>query len=135
MESIQEVIEENKNKPYGTFLWFIKAHDVLNHKILLSKWDDYVIRGTANLWFKSHLQNQKVCWNKLRGTYQEHSRKTNFSFKVNSMLCVSTFNPRPNFIYIIYIWLSNKYARGRDNFVWWWYKSKTSTMVQPLLRL
>jgi hypothetical protein len=55
LESIQEATEKKKNKPYWTFLWFIKAYDVLNHKILPSKQGDYGIRGTANLWVKSHL--------------------------------------------------------------------------------
>jgi hypothetical protein len=36
-----------------------KAHDVLNHKILLFKLDAYGIKGIVNHWFKTYLCNWK----------------------------------------------------------------------------
>ena len=42
-----------------TFIDLTKAYDVLNHKLLLEKLFYYGIRGSTNLWFRSHLTHRK----------------------------------------------------------------------------
>jgi hypothetical protein len=39
----------------------MKAYDLLNHKVLLSKLSSYGIRGVTNLWFESYLSHWKQC--------------------------------------------------------------------------
>ena len=40
------------------FLVFKKAFDIVDHKILLSKFDFYGIRGVSHEWLKSHLSER-----------------------------------------------------------------------------
>ena len=49
---------ENKEVACNIFLDFAKAFDTVNHSILLSKLNFYGIRGIANEWFKSYLENR-----------------------------------------------------------------------------
>jgi len=37
------------------FLDLLKAHGILNHKILLEKLKIYGVRGVLKSWFKSHI--------------------------------------------------------------------------------
>ena len=58
---IEQIIEAKENNLYtvGILLDFSKAFDTVNHSILLAKLDKYGIRGTANDWLKSYLQDRK----------------------------------------------------------------------------
>ena len=49
---------DNKMYSCGVFIDLEKAFDTVNHQILLSKLDNYGIRGVANQWFSSYLSNR-----------------------------------------------------------------------------
>ena len=50
---------ENKLITCGLFLDFSKAFDTVNHDILIEKLNKYGIRGIAQQWFSSYLNNRK----------------------------------------------------------------------------
>ena len=57
-DKIQRAIE-NKMISCGIYLDLSKAFDTVDHSILLNKLDHYGIRGIANDWFRSYLDNRK----------------------------------------------------------------------------
>ena len=58
IKTIEEAIESNQYA-IGIFCDLSKAFDTLNHEILLQKLDHYGIRGLANSWFRSYLENRR----------------------------------------------------------------------------
>ena len=56
-DKIQRAIED-KLISCGVFLDLSKAFDTINHRILISKLDNYGIRGVAREWFCSYLNNR-----------------------------------------------------------------------------
>ena len=57
-DKIAEAIDKKKFM-IGIFVDLSKAFDTLNHKILLTKLSSYGIRGLANRWFQSYLQDRE----------------------------------------------------------------------------
>ena len=56
-ESIRAALDNDKTA-CGIFIDLQKAFDTVNHSILTDKLSHYGIRGTANNWFKSYLNNR-----------------------------------------------------------------------------
>ena len=56
-ESIRAALDDDKTA-CGIFIDLQKAFDTVNHSILTDKLSHYGIRGTANNWFKSYLNNR-----------------------------------------------------------------------------
>ena len=56
-ETIRQALD-NKKHVCGVFVDLQKAFDTVNHDILISKLDHYGIRGMANNWFASYLNNR-----------------------------------------------------------------------------
>ena len=57
-EDIRKAIDDNMFA-VGVFIDLQKAFDTVDHDILLKKLEHYGIRGVANAWFKSYLDNRK----------------------------------------------------------------------------
>ena len=57
-EQIRDALDKNKLS-CGVFINLKKVFDTVDHSILLDKLNHYGIRGVANDWFKSYLQNRK----------------------------------------------------------------------------
>ena len=57
-ENITDAFEK-KEQILGIFLDLSKAFDTIDHKMLLVKLWHYGIRGVANKWFDSYLNNRK----------------------------------------------------------------------------
>ena len=57
-ENIRNALDKN-GFSVGVFIDLQKAFDTVDHKILLDKRFYYGIRGTANQWFKSYLENRQ----------------------------------------------------------------------------
>ena len=57
-ESIRSALDDGKTV-CGIFIDLQKAFDTVNHSVLTDKLNHYGIRGTANNWFKSYLDNRK----------------------------------------------------------------------------
>ena len=57
-EKVRKALD-NDEYACGIFVDLQKAFDTVNHKILIKKLDHYGIRGTANNWFASYLDDRK----------------------------------------------------------------------------
>ena len=57
-QKIQEAINNDK-LAIGIFIDLQKAFDTVNHSILLEKLNHYGVKGIANKWFESYLNNRK----------------------------------------------------------------------------
>ena len=57
-ENIRKNLDEG-NIGCGIFVNLQKAFNTVEHDVLLSKLEHYIIHGLANEWFKSYLSNRK----------------------------------------------------------------------------
>jgi len=57
VDKLNKALDENK-VTIGVFLDLSKAFDTIDHHILVTKLENYGVRGTVNHWFKSYLQNR-----------------------------------------------------------------------------
>ena len=57
-ENIQTHLDKNELTA-GVFIDLRKAFDTVDHDILLTKLDQYVIRGLSNDWFRSYLTGRQ----------------------------------------------------------------------------
>ena len=73
-EKIKETIDD-KRYGCGIFIDPRKAFDTVNHDILLRKLEHYVIRGKAQIWFRSYLTNRKQ-YVSLNGVHLELKQTT-----------------------------------------------------------
>ena len=64
---------ESKQYTLGVFVDLSKTFDTANHKILISKFENYGIRGKNLLWFISYLTNriQFIKYNNLNTSFQK----------------------------------------------------------------
>ena len=62
LELIGNIVKgfENKEHTIATFLDLSKAFDTLDHRLLLKKMHKYGIRGNAQAWFESYLNNRTL---------------------------------------------------------------------------
>ena len=58
-DKIREQLDKG-NFACGIFVDFQKAFDIVDHQILIQKFNYYGIRGIANNWFSSSLQNRTL---------------------------------------------------------------------------
>ena len=62
--AVSELVEaitngiDNKEYTVGVFIDLKKAFDTIDHKLLLQKMDRYGVRGVANMWLESYLQDR-----------------------------------------------------------------------------
>ena len=65
LQLVSEISDSFENNLFtlGVFIDLSKAFDTVDHEILISKLDNYGIRGTNLKWFKDYLTNRKQCIN------------------------------------------------------------------------
>ena len=75
VDKVQKSID-NSDYSCGIFLDFSKAFDTVDHNILLTKLDNYGIRGITKKWFASYLSNcqQSVIINDIKSDLQSCSK-------------------------------------------------------------
>ena len=83
----------NEKFSCSTFLDFAKAFDTVDHSILLEKLTHYGIRGIANNWFQSYLQNR---------TQSVYISGAKLKTSQNIIRCASRISIRPYFISSLY---------------------------------
>ena len=61
-ELLSEILKNNEKKMVmiAVYLNLSKAFDTLDHSILLNKLERYDIRGNAQKWFQSYLENRSL---------------------------------------------------------------------------
>jgi len=74
LDSLQSKMDKGEFS-CGVFIDIKKAFDTVDHKILLSKLEHYGIRGIANLWFKSYLNERRqfVCIDSINSNIQQNN--------------------------------------------------------------
>ena len=75
VQLVDQIRNRSENKQYtlGVFVDLTKAFDTVNHKVLISKSENYAIRGKNLLWFVSYSTNQTqfIKYNNLNTSFQK----------------------------------------------------------------
>ena len=61
MQLIDQINDNFENECFnlGIFIDLSKAFDTANHQIVISKLNNYKVKGKNLIWFKSYLENRK----------------------------------------------------------------------------
>ena len=89
VQLVDQIRNSSESKQYtlGVFVDLTKAFDTVNHKVLISKSENYAIRGKNLLWFISYLTNQTqfIKYNNLNTSFQKILRHFLFIIYLNDL--------------------------------------------------